>query len=182
MEKATAILLRKTPLTETSLIIHWSTEEHGLLKTVARGARSPKSAFAGKLDLFYSGELVFVRSRVSDLHTLREVSITTHRAGLQTNYLRVLCGSYFIRLLELVAEPETPIEPLHDLLRRALDYLATRDPDLRGVLHFESQLATLLGLEPPPGGSPVQAIRQHAHTIPDQRGKLLAALKTLGAP
>jgi hypothetical protein len=44
-----AIAIRLTRLTETSLIVHWFTEGHGLIKTVAKGARSPKSAFAGKL-------------------------------------------------------------------------------------------------------------------------------------
>jgi DNA repair protein RecO (recombination protein O) len=52
MDKAHGIVIRLTKLTETSLIVHWCTREAGLLKTVAKGARRPKSPFAGKLDLF----------------------------------------------------------------------------------------------------------------------------------
>ena len=46
-ERATGIVLRTYPLTETSLIIHWLTAELGRLATVAKGARRPKSPFRG---------------------------------------------------------------------------------------------------------------------------------------
>ena len=47
MEQTPAILLRKTPWSETSLIAVWLTERFGAVRTVARGARKPKSAFRG---------------------------------------------------------------------------------------------------------------------------------------
>ena len=58
-----AIVIRLTRLTETSLIVHWFTEGHGLVKTVAKGARRTKSPFAGQLDLFFGGEITFGRDR-----------------------------------------------------------------------------------------------------------------------
>ena len=75
IESATGIILRTRPLTETSLIVNWLTAEHGRISTVAKGARRPKSAFAGKLDLCYEAEFTFTRSRRSELHALREVSM-----------------------------------------------------------------------------------------------------------
>ena len=71
-----AIVVRLTRLTETSLIVHWFTQDHGLIKTVAKGARRSKSPFAGKLDLFFGGEIAFVRARRGELHLLREVAIS----------------------------------------------------------------------------------------------------------
>src|SRR6266436_6135760 len=52
METTNAILLRKRKLSDTSLIISWCTESLGCVETVAKGARRPKSVFAGRLDLF----------------------------------------------------------------------------------------------------------------------------------
>ena len=52
IESATGLILRIRPLTETSLIVHWLTPEFGRVATVAKGARRPKSPFAGKLDIF----------------------------------------------------------------------------------------------------------------------------------
>ncbi len=66
MEKSLGIIIRLTKLTETSLIVHWCTQDEGLIKTVAKGGRRPKSPFAGKLDLFFGSELNWVRSRKSE--------------------------------------------------------------------------------------------------------------------
>ncbi len=188
MTKTSAILVGRFPLTETSLVVTWCSPSQGLLKTVAKGARHPKSPFAGKLDLFYSAELDFAPSRRSDLHTLREVVVTAHRPGLQKRWLRLLAAAYFVKLIELVAERETPIADLHDLLTRALDYLDRQDPDTRAVVHFERELTRCLGMHTDTGGAAIQAIRQLTHAVPAQRQKLMDALKnaalraTDGAP
>ena len=58
-ERGHGVVMRVRPLTETSLVVHWMTLEHGRLATVAKGARRPKSAFAGRLDLFMEGEFSF---------------------------------------------------------------------------------------------------------------------------
>jgi DNA repair protein RecO (recombination protein O) len=80
VENAHGILIRRTLLSNTSLIVHWLTREHGIVRTAAKGARRPGSPFTGKLDLFYSADFSFVRSRRSDLHTLRELAVL--RRGL----------------------------------------------------------------------------------------------------
>jgi DNA repair protein RecO (recombination protein O) len=81
IQNATGLILRTRPLTETSLIVHWLTPDFGRIATVAKGARRTQSPFLGKLDLFYLADFSFSRSRHSDLHTLREVSLReTHGA------------------------------------------------------------------------------------------------------
>ena len=82
-ENAIGLVLRTRPLTDTSLIVHWLTPEFGRLATVAKGARRPKSPFAGKLDLFYLADFSFQRSRRSELHQLREVSLRETHAAIR---------------------------------------------------------------------------------------------------
>lgn len=178
MPKSSAILLRKFPLTDTSLIVHWCSAEHGLIKTAAKGARRPGSTMAGQLDLFYEVELEFVHAKRGDLHTLKEVSVTNYRHGLQTNFLRVLAAAYFVKLVEMVAERETPIAGLHDLLDRGLNWLCAHDPTIRAVEHFEKVLAKQLGLWSPKNpASPLEALRDLYHSIPEQRKQLWQRLK-----
>ena len=93
METTPAILLRKIKLTESSLIVTWFTEAHGKLKTVAKGARRPKSPFAGRLDLFFAAEINFARSRQGELHSLREVVVRDSREGLRLQYERTRNGA-----------------------------------------------------------------------------------------
>jgi len=172
VEKTAAILIRKSRLTETSLIVHWCTEHCGIIKTVAQGALRPKSPFAGKLDLFFDAEIAFVLSRNSDLHILRELAVGNTRLGLRASYLRTQAAAYFVQLLELTAERGTPIGPFHDLLRRGLDFLATRAPTRKAILHYEKEIAALLGMEGHPL-APIEAIRDLYKRVPPGRTELL---------
>ena len=170
-----ATLIRLTRLTDTSLIVHWFTAGHGLVKTVARGARRPKSPFAGQLDLFFSGEITFQPSRRGELHPLREVSIGHWREGLRKSYTSILLAGYWCRLLESAVEPEHPDAALHDLLERALDHLDSSGPSLRAFHHFEGELARILGIahEQRPAAN---CLRELLGRLPDTRDDLLERL------
>ena len=92
--KAHGTLIRRSLLTETSLIVHWCTHENGIVKTVAKGARRPKSPFAGKLDLFFLCEVEIHPARNGDLHILKDLKIERARLGLRRSYLQTLCLLY----------------------------------------------------------------------------------------
>jgi len=141
-----AIITRLTRLSDTSLIVHWFSEDHGLIKTVAKGALRPKSSFAGKLDLFFGCEIDIAHARRGELHGLREVSILHWREGLRKNYNTTLLAAYCCQTLEAAVEPEHPDPPLYDLLVRALDHIDTTGASMRALLHFESELVRLLGV------------------------------------
>ena len=142
------VLIRTRRFKETSLLVYWCTPQLGILHTVAHGASRPKSEFAGKLDLFFEAEFSFSRSRNSDLHNLREVKVLAHRGEIQREYEKVQVASYFVQLVELVAERETAIPEIHELLVHALDYLNEKEkPDLkRLVCRYELSLAERLGV------------------------------------
>lgn len=179
MQSTQAIVIRLTRLTDTSLIVHWFTADQGLLKTVAKGARRPKSVFAGKLDLFFGGEIAVTRARRGDLHLLREVSISRWREGLRRSYSATLLAAYCCQLLERAVEPEHPDPPLHDLLRRALDHIDTTPASLRAMQHFESELARLLGVHQQQGDASV-SLQEALGTLPASRRELIERLSTPG--
>jgi len=171
MDKCKGTIIRRTPLTESSLIINWCTEDHGILKTVAKGARRPKSPFAGKLDLFCEAEFAIIRSKKSDLHPLRKLSLTSLRPGLRKSYLQTLAATYFVQLLNMVAEPETPIRSLNHLLNRALGHVENTLPDMKAILHYEKQMTQLLGILDPEQ-SPAKNLEQAGHRLPKTRTEL----------
>lgn len=145
MEPASAILIRKIPLSETSVIAVWLTREHGLVRTAARGARKPGSPFAGKLDLFYVAEIAVARAKRGDLHTLREVQLIDAMPALRLDYQKIQLAAYFVELLEIVMEGEHPEPELYDLLLRGLRFLGENASSRRAMAHFERELARLLG-------------------------------------
>ena len=146
MESTEAILLRKRKFSDTTLIVSWCTELVGCVQTIAKGARRPKSPFAGKLDLFFEAEISIVRSRKSDLHTLAEVVLKNPFAGIRSNYLRTQTAAYFVELIEICTERDHREPELFGLLRRAFGYLDANDPTPRAVAHFETELARIAGV------------------------------------
>lgn len=175
METTDALLLRKTKLTETSLIVTWFTFAHGRIKTVAKGARRPKSRFAGVLDLFFDCEIQFARSRKSELHILREVALKNPHEGMRTDHRRVALVSYFVELIEMVTETDHPAPELYDLIRRAFGHLNEHAASRRAMLHFETELARLLGIQNAQVTAAVAIGRAH-HKLPAARPALLKSL------
>ena len=100
-ERAEGIVLRRLTVTESSLIVTWYTREFGKLKTLAKGARRSKGPFQGKIDLFYRDEIVFLRSRRSDLHLLHDCFLEEAHAGLRRSVESLTAASYVCELVDL---------------------------------------------------------------------------------
>jgi DNA repair protein RecO (recombination protein O) len=169
-ERATGLILRTRPLTETSLIVQWLTPEQGRVATVAKGARRPKSPFRGKLDLFYLAEFSFARSRRSELHTLREVSLHDTHPTLRQDWHKLQQAAYGAALIEQVTETETPLPNIFAGMCALLDYLRDQPAEPKALIAFEVRLLEELGL--PPGAAPekltagARQILEHLRTCP----------------
>ena len=146
-ERATGLVLRTHPLTESSLIVHWLTREHGRIATVAKGARRPKSSFRGKLDLFFAAEFLFTRSRRSELHTLKELTLLDMHAQLRKELSWLRRAAYGAALIEQGTEADSPIPELFELFSEFLDAIPG-NPSATPVLAFEVKLLDWLGLGP----------------------------------
>ncbi|HEX9046297.1 MAG TPA: DNA repair protein RecO, partial [Verrucomicrobiae bacterium] len=147
---AHGIVLRTRPLTETSLIVHWLTPEQGRIATVAKGARRPKSSFAGKLDLFYVADFSFNRSRSSDLHTLREVSLRETHGAIREDILKLQQAGYAAAFIEQTTETATPLPEIFTLLGAFLKHLCAEPPQPQSIFALELKLLRELGMEPDP--------------------------------
>ena len=148
IHSATGIVLRTRPLTDTSLIVHWLTPDFGRIATVAKGVRRFKSPSRGKLDLFYLVDFSFSRSRQSDLHILREVSLRETHAWLRQNLASLRQAAYAVAFIEQATETETPLPAIFELLREFLDCLCHHRPTPQTVIAFELKLLHELGLRP----------------------------------
>lgn len=146
-ERAEAIVLRLQPVTESSLVLTWFTREAGKLKTMAKGARRPKSLFRGKLDLFYRDEIVFLRSRRSDLHLLQDCFVENAHARLRDSVATLTSAAYASELVEAATETEDVNAAVFDLLAETLGRLE-KQPSAVLLLWFELQLLTATGWRP----------------------------------
>jgi DNA repair protein RecO (recombination protein O) len=148
IESATGLILRTRPLTETSLIVHWLTPDLGRLATVARGARRAKSPFAGKLDLFYTADFSFSRSRSSELHNLREVKTRETHGAIREDIIKLRQAAYATAVIEQVTETETPLPTVYGLMYGFLDCLCAQRTTSQLVFALELKLLRELGVAP----------------------------------
>jgi DNA repair protein RecO (recombination protein O) len=148
IESATGLILRTRPLTETSLIAHWLTPDFGRIATVAKGARRARSPFAGKLDLFYSADFSFSRSRSSDLHNLREVKLRETHGSIRGDITKLRQAAYATAIIEQVTETETPLPVVYGLMCGFLDCLCAQTTASQLVFALELKLLRELGLAP----------------------------------
>jgi DNA repair protein RecO (recombination protein O) len=167
-ERARGIVLRTRPLTDTSLIVNWLTPDHGRLSTVAKGARGPKSPFRGQLDLFYLCDFSFVRSKRSDLHTLREAKALETHADLRRDLAYVHQLSYCAKLIEQTTEAQTPLQKMFEDFSALATELPKQPPASQTIFAFEIKLLNELGLAPDfeetkLSGGAKQLLKQFAH-------------------
>lgn len=149
IERASGLILRTRPLTETSLIANWLTADQGRISTVAKGALRPKSPYRGKLDLFFLADFTFTRSRRSDLHTLVELRLSETHQALRQDLASLRAAAYAASLLEQTTERDTPLPGMLEMMLGFVRSLLSK-PELNAqkVFAFELRLLAALGLEP----------------------------------
>ena len=147
-ERAEAIVLRLHPVTESSLIVTWFTRECGKLKTMAKGARRPKSPFRGKIDLFYRDEILFLRSKRSDLHLLHDCFLENPHTKLRDSVSALMAASYVSELTDLATEAEDSNLKLFEILAVTLDALEAQRGREAVMIWFELNLLSAIGWAP----------------------------------
>ena len=86
-EKTRALILKTLPYSETSLIMHLFTEEHGLVHGIAKGVRKQKS----RQDFLERGllvELIVYLKPHRELHTLGSVNVLEFFPAIRTNLVK----------------------------------------------------------------------------------------------
>jgi len=161
-ERASGIIVRVRPYSDTSLIVHWLTAEQGRVVTLAKGARQPKSPFQGKLDLLFAGDLSYISGRRSLLHTLREFLPRIRYSGVRADYGKLVQAAYGVVLLERETETDTPVPELYNLFTAWVEYLEGHPPQPRTVYAFEARLLELLGLDP---GAATEGLRPESKEL-----------------
>jgi len=154
-ERATGIILRLHPFTETSLIVHWLASAQGRLVTLAKGARRPKSPFRGKLDLFFMAAFSFHKSRRSEIHILREIELRETFPSLRKHLGALRQAAYAANLIEQFTEPDAAVPELSGLLHDFLLHISNAKPATAPVLAFELKLLQHVGLCPAPENLPL---------------------------
>ena len=146
--RARALVLRRIPYSESSLVVHVLTAEQGRVALLARGAYRPTSRFYAVLDLLDTLDLEWTTPRGRSLAELRAGDLARRRARLARDLGGYRAALSMLELSELGARPAQPEPALFARLERGLDrLLAGIDPDLARVA-FELGFLHDHGLSP----------------------------------
>ncbi len=125
-----AVLLRAHPYGETSRILRFYTDRHGLLGVMARGVRGRSGKGGTTLSTFASGDLTVYVKPQRDLQTMKDFSCTRLRGELGADVLRFAGASVVAELVLRHADPEEAHPDLFSALETALDALVDVPPGL----------------------------------------------------
>jgi len=125
-----AVLLRAYPYGETSRVLRFYTDRHGLLGVMARGVRGRSAKGGTTLATFASGDLTVYVKPQRDLQTMKDFACTRLRGELGSDVLRFAGASMVAELVLSHADHEEAHPGLFDALEEALDTLADVATDL----------------------------------------------------
>ena len=147
-EQTEAILLRLVEFSETSLIVTLYTRDLGRISAIAKGARRPKSAFEGALDLLSVCRIVVITKASDSLDILTEAKLQRRFRAAQRGLTRLYCGYYVAELLRLWTDDGSPNLELYHLSLETIAAIDGEDDALWRLLFFELQGLRLLGHAP----------------------------------
>jgi DNA repair protein RecO (recombination protein O) len=153
--KGRGFVVRIQPRSETSLLVHWLTEEFGLIVTLAKGARGPKSSFRGKLDLFFESAISISQRSAGGLGFLKETAILNSSPHLRASLSSLTLASQAARLIDRNAERDTPVPGLFTLFREYLQALVPPEPPPSFILPFNWSFLQVMGVAPEPALLPL---------------------------
>ena len=87
-----ALVLRKTKLGETDLIVTLLAQDGRQVRAVAKGARKPNSSFASRLEIFSEVDLLLVCGKSLDI--VKEAKLLNAHIGVRKTWSMRSCGSH----------------------------------------------------------------------------------------
>ena len=144
-EKTRAIVLRVIEFSESSCVVTLFTEDFGKVGALAKGARRPKSAFEGALDLLALVRIVFLRKSSDALDLLTEGKLERRFRSAERDLARLYAGYYVAELLAELTDAGDPHPELFAAADAGLLALDGTAPLAETVLRFELTALRLLG-------------------------------------
>src|SRR5262249_33162711 len=103
-----ALVLRTIEVFETSLVVTLFTRELGKVGALAKGARRPKSALQGGLDLLGVSDIVLIPKASEALDLLTEAAPVERFASLRRDLAALYAGYYVAELLNELTDLHDP--------------------------------------------------------------------------
>jgi DNA repair protein RecO len=143
-----AFILGTHALREKDRIVSFLTRDAGKKRGVARGARSPRSHFLGRLEPMTEARVVYFEKEGRELVSIDEVEPIRPSFGLSRDLGRALLLSSLAESLEVFVADSDPAQPFYRLARHAIDSLIEGASSETVAAYFDVWILKLSGLFP----------------------------------
>lgn len=143
--KAEAIVIRRASLGEADRLVTLYTRDRGKIATVAKGARKPKSRFAGRLELFTHLRALLAIGKTLDV--VSQIEVVEPHAGIRTDLQRIGHAAFIAEVTDRATADREAAPELFAALRSALWIVATGEAEL-AALWYAAQVLVLTGHGP----------------------------------
>jgi DNA repair protein RecO (recombination protein O) len=140
-----AFVLKHYDYSEHDRIVVLYSREYGLLRSIAKGIRRPRSRLAGRLDLLRCNHVILERGH--NLHKITQCDVLRSFAGLNRDYHALTHALAMGELVASFSQEEDPNETLFVLFLCALEALAAGVEALPLLIWFELHYLEQLGYE-----------------------------------
>lgn len=148
--KTEAIVLKSIKFGDTSRIATLYSRDHGKVKVIAKGIRSPKSRLAGSLQTFSRIQAVFYKKRTTEIYLLSQADTIEPYQPFHKELNRYVFASAALELLDRLITGEESSPRIFQLSLATLSFMEScPDESLETCFtHFALKLADLLGYKP----------------------------------
>ncbi len=115
---AQVLVLRKTKLGETDLIVTLLAQDGRQIKAVAKGARKPSSSFAGRLEVFCESDVLLVQGKSLDV--VKEARLSNPHRGVREDMEHAAAAACVVDLMARLSQPGLASPKLYPLTSSAL--------------------------------------------------------------
>jgi len=126
--KAEGIVIRRANLGEADRLVTLFCRDQGKLAAVARGARKPKSRFAGRLEPFSHVRVLLAVGRTLDV--VAQVEVVDTFTPLREDLDRLGFAAFAVELVDRATADREPSPGIFQALRAALELMERADPEL----------------------------------------------------
>ena len=145
-----AINLRSYDLSDADKIVVMYSKDRGLIRSVAKGVKRPKSKLGARMDSLIANTLQFSRGR--NLDTICQAQTINSFKKIREDMLKLMCSSY---ISEIVAnfglEGDPSSNETYNLLYSALNKIAEskeKKDILIAVIKFQLKMMLIAGISP----------------------------------
>lgn len=149
--RSDAFVLATYPLREKDRIVSLLTRETGKMRGVARGARGPRSGFAGALEPMTEIRVLAFEKEGRELVTINSAEIVRSSFPLSKDLDRALLLSAFAESLMTFVSESEPAAAFYRLARHIMDALFAGSPPGPTATYFDVWVLQLSGLFPSTG-------------------------------